>query len=69
MKEKLNLNLYIAVSGIIFALVSFAHILRLLTQTTVQFGSFILPMDLSWLGLLLAGGLCVWAVLLLRVRQ
>ena len=49
------------ISGIIFALVSLLHLLRVLLNTEVLIGSWETPMFISWGGFLFAALLAIWA--------
>jgi hypothetical protein len=55
-------RLYLIVSGGLFGLVALGHLLRLVNQTSAQLGSWTVPMWLSWIGLVVAGFLCVWGL-------
>jgi hypothetical protein len=62
---------YLLISAIIFGLVGILHLTRLLTHAAVQVGTVTFPIWGSWLGLVLAFGLCIWAIQLMthwRVR-
>jgi len=52
---------YVVVSGAIFGLVAVAHVVRALYQWPVQIGGLDVPVWGSWVGMVVAGGLCVWA--------
>lgn len=52
---------YFLISATIFALVALLHIVRLLTHWSVQIGTVTVPFWVSWLGLLIAGALSIWA--------
>jgi len=54
-------NRYITVSGAIFGLVAVAHAIRALYDWPVQIGSLGIPVWVSWVGMVIAGGLCAWA--------
>ena len=58
------LHVYLLISGIIFGLVAILHLVRLIWMVSVQFGSKVLPMRISWGGLVAATVLCVWAFVL-----
>lgn len=47
------------VAGVIFALVALMHVLRLFMGWPLVIGSWSVPMWLSWVGLVVAGGLSV----------
>ncbi|MBI3711410.1 MAG: hypothetical protein HY253_00375 [Burkholderiales bacterium] len=59
---------YILISGLIFGIVAVVHGFRLVTQMTVQLGDWQIPIAASWLGLLIAASLFIWALILLRQR-
>lgn len=52
---------YVLVSGVVFCVVAVIQALRLFNQWPVQVGAFAVPMWFSWIALLVAGGLCIWA--------
>ena len=52
---------YVRVSGVVFGVVALVQALRLFEQWPVQVGPFAVPMWFSWIALLVAGGLCIWA--------
>jgi hypothetical protein len=56
---------YTAVSAFIFVLVAVGHLVRLFKQWAVQIGPFSVSMALSWLGLVVAALLAIWALTLL----
>ena len=60
---------YLVVTVILFAAVALAHLLRLIYAWPVQLGAEVVPMWVSVIGLLAAGGLCIWALALVRGRS
>lgn len=52
---------YCVVSGALFSLVALAHLVRIATGMAAQVGNYAVPMGLSWIGLVLAGALAIWA--------
>ena len=52
---------YCVLSGVLFALVALAHLLRILYGMTVQIDELEIPMFVSWIGLVVPGTLAVWA--------
>ncbi len=52
---------YVAVSGMIFAIITVVQISRALMQLPVHIGSFEVPVWASWLVAAVAGSLCTWA--------
>ena len=52
---------YIVVSGLIFVLVTFFHVLRLIFGWPVRIGDAAIPIWISWIGLILAGSMATWA--------
>lgn len=57
---------YLIISGSIFLLVALLHIARILFSVLVQIDTWIVPMWLSWGGVIAAGALCIWAYNLAR---
>jgi hypothetical protein len=52
---------YAVVSGAVFGVVAVIQAIRALNQWSVQVGPFAVPVWFSWLALVIAGSLCVWA--------
>ena len=52
---------YLLISGTLFALVSIAHLLRIVLQLPVLIEDYAVPMYLSWIGFVVPGLLAVWA--------
>jgi ABC-type enterochelin transport system permease subunit len=52
---------YLLISATIFALVALLHVVRLVTNLPVQFGTISFPMWGSWLGSIVAAVLSIWA--------
>ena len=52
---------YVVVSGLVFGIVALAQASRALMQLPVQVGSLEIPVLVSWVAAIVAGGLCVWA--------
>lgn len=57
---------YLQISGAVFGLIALAHLLRLFGHWPIDLAGHIVPLWASWLGLLLAGGLSIWALRLMR---
>jgi hypothetical protein len=57
---------YLLVSGVIFGAVTLLHVLRLAYAWPAQIGGWTVPLELSWVGLVVAGALCAWAFTLAR---
>jgi hypothetical protein len=57
---------YLQISGALFGLIALAHLLRLFRHWQVDLAGYIVPLWASWLGLILAGGLSIWALRLMR---
>jgi hypothetical protein len=53
-------NAYAAVSALIFFVVAFVHLARLLRRWPVQVGSYAVPMVTSWFGLAASSLLAIW---------
>ena len=52
---------YIAISGSIFAIVAFAHLLRIVDEWVVTVNGQVGPMYISYLAFVATGLLAVWA--------
>jgi len=52
---------YIAISGSIFAIVAFAHLLRIVDEWVVTVNGQVVPMYISYLAFVATGLLAVWA--------
>jgi hypothetical protein len=57
---------YIQISGVLFGIIALAHLLRLFRHWPIDVAGQAVPVWVSWLGLLLAGGLSVWALRVMR---
>lgn len=53
-------NKALFISGIIFAIVAIAHLLRFLFKMEVVIGGYIVPMELSLVAFVVAGLLSIW---------
>lgn len=52
---------YVVVSGVIFGVVAVVQAVRALNQWPVHVGGFDVPVWVSWVAMVVAGSLCVWA--------
>lgn len=52
---------YCLISGLLFTLVAVGHLFRIVYGLPVLIGDFEVPMWMSWVGLIIPGGLAVWA--------
>ncbi len=52
---------YCAVSGVLFTLVALAHLLRIIYGMSIQVDDYVVPMLVSWFGLVVPAGLAFWA--------
>jgi hypothetical protein len=57
---------YCIISGILFALVSLAHLWRIVGGMSVQIDEYTVPMSISWVGFIVPGALALWAFRLAR---
>ena len=57
---------YLQISGTLFGLIALGHLLRLFRHWPAELAGNPVPLWASWAGLVLAGGLSVWALRLLR---
>ena len=52
---------YCVVSGVFFALVALAHLIRVIEGMTVQVQEYLIPMWVSWIAVVVPAALAVWA--------
>jgi hypothetical protein len=52
---------YALVSGVLFGVVALLQAVRALYQWPVQIGGVDIPVWVSWIAVVVAGGLCAWA--------
>lgn len=52
---------YCVVSGVLFALVACAHLLRIVNGMSVHVDDYAVPMFASWIAFVLPGALAFWA--------
>ncbi len=52
---------YVVVSGVLFGILAVAQAVRALNQWPVHVGGFDVPVWVSWVAVVVAGSLCVWA--------
>lgn len=52
---------YVLISGTVFGAVAFGHVIKLFLDWPVQVAGWVLPTWVSWVAILAAGTLCVWA--------
>ena len=57
---------YLQISGALFGLIALAHLLRVVRHWPIDLAGHMVPLGASWLGLLLAAGLSIWAFRLVR---
>ena len=62
----MNAKTYCTVSGLLFALVALAHLIRIINGMPVQVDDYSVPMLVSWIGLVVPAGLALWAFRLMR---
>jgi uncharacterized membrane protein YecN with MAPEG domain len=48
------------VASVIFGIIAIAHIARLFAHSKVIIGHFAVPMQLSWVALIVGALLCIW---------
>ena len=51
---------YCTVSGVVFAVVAIAHLVRAVQGMPVMVGTWPAPTAISWLAVVVAGGLALW---------
>jgi len=52
---------YLLISGVLFTLVSIAHLLRIVFGVSVLVDATAVPMAVSWIGFVVPGALAFWA--------
>jgi hypothetical protein len=52
---------FLIVAGAVFGLLAVLQIARLAFRWPVRVGSLDIPLAASWIAVLVAGGLCIWA--------
>ena len=52
---------YVVVSGVPFGVIAALQAVRALNQWPVQIGGFDVPLWISWVAMVVAASLCVWA--------
>ena len=52
---------YLLISAILFGLIAILHLVRVIGNWSIQIGTAMFPIWGSWLALLIAAMLCVWA--------
>ena len=57
----MELRRYCAVSGVLFALVAAAHLLRILLALPIRVDAYVVPMSISWIGFVVPLVLAIWA--------
>jgi len=61
-------RIFLLVAGVIFAVVALLHLLRIYMGWPIVIGSWTVPMWLSWIGLVVAGGLSYFGLSLAARR-
>ncbi len=60
-ENKMEYGRYCTISGMLFSLVALAHLSRIVYGVSIQVDDFVVPMFVSWIGLVVPGGLAIWA--------
>ena len=53
-------TLGLRVAGTVFGIVAAGHLLRLATRADILIAGWAVPLGVNALGVLIAGGLCIW---------
>lgn len=53
---------YLLVSGALFGVVALVHLLRAINGWTFVIGMVDVPVIASWIGFVVAGAVCAWAI-------
>ena len=48
------------VASVIFGLVTIAHIVRLFKHAKISVATHVIPIEVSWIGVIAFGLLCIW---------
>lgn len=62
----MSVKQYCIVTGVLFALISLVHLLRIVNGISVQVDQYMVPMSFSWVGFIVPGAL---AFLAFRLNQ
>ena len=54
---------YAIVTGLIFTLAALAHVVRLVLDWPIQIGDVTVPMWVSWIAVIVAASLAIWAAI------
>ena len=57
------------VAAIIFGIFALGHAMRLYTHAKVVVAHYQIPMEASWIGLIIGGALCIWLLTLSSTRS
>lgn len=55
------MQLYLRISGAVFGVIAVLHGVRLLLDWPAQIAGWVVPLWISWIGILAAGALSAWA--------
>ena len=48
------------VASVIFGLVTIAHVVRLFKHAKINIATHVIPIEVSWIGIIVFGVLCIW---------
>jgi hypothetical protein len=48
------------VASFIFGLITIAHIVRVFKHAKISVASHVIPLEASWIGIIVFGALCIW---------
>jgi len=57
----MELSGYRTVSGVVFGVVALGHGIRAVMRVPAKLGAISIPIWVSWVAVVVAGGLCLWA--------
>ncbi len=60
------MRVYLRISGAVFGLIALLHVLRLLRHWPAQIADWTVPIWVSWIAILAAAVLSIWAFRLVR---
>jgi len=53
---------YLLISAVVFGIVCFGHMLRIVFGWPLVIGTYDVPMAVSWMGMVITAGLVVWVI-------
>ena len=54
---------YVFISGVIFVLIAIIHLIRVIKDWSFNLGPMEFPIGFSWVGMIIAAAMFIWAVI------